>query len=280
MKLVLYNDFQLGVVQEKTVMDAGAAVAGLGHHSPQEMMEMLIRGWDDLGPKIEAAVAGQPGQSLDSVQLRAPLPRPGQLVCLAGNYIEPRAPERGAFNAFIKSNTAIVGQGATIELPSAEASVFHFEPELALVIGKRASKLAASEALDYVFGYTQFIDGSARGLPGGFFLGKSWHTFAPLGPALVTADEIADPNQLAVKMWVNDDLRHDFSTDSMARHLPELLADVTAVLTLEPGDVVATGTHHEALSPIQDGYGLRLNVEGLGPALTVSIHDPLKRTWA
>ena len=173
MKLVLYNDFQLGVVQEKTVMDAGAAVAGLGHHSPQEMMEMLIRGWDDLGPKIEAAVAGQPGQSLDSVQLRAPLPRPGQLVCLAGNYIEPRAPERGAFNAFIKSNTAIVGQGATIDLPSAEASVFHFEPELALVIGKRASKLAASEALDYVFGYTQFIDGSARGLPAVSFWAKA-----------------------------------------------------------------------------------------------------------
>ena len=279
MKLILYNDFHLGLIQGDNVIDVSLAVKGLGYHRPQEMMEMLIRGWGDIGPKIEAAAAGQSGQPLDSVQLRAPLPRPGQLVCLAGNYIEPRAQERGTFNAFIKSNTAIVGQRTTVELPPAEASVFHFEPELALIIGKRASKLTASEALDHVFGYTQFIDGSARGLPGGFFLGKSWHTFAPLGPALVTADEIADPNQLAVKMWVNDELRHDFSTNSMARHVPELLAEVTNVLTLEPGDVVATGTHHEALSPIQDGYGLRLSIEGLGPALTVSIHDPLKRRW-
>ena len=150
---------------------------------------------------------------------------------------------------------------------------------MALVIGQRASRIKAAEALDYVFGYTPFIDVSARGLPGGFFLGKSWHTFAPMGTALVTAAEIADPNQLQIKLWVNDDLRHDFSTRDMARHVPELLEEVTKVLTLEPGDVVSTGTHHENLSPIQQGDRFRLYIEAVGPALTVQVHDPLRRSW-
>jgi 2-keto-4-pentenoate hydratase/2-oxohepta-3-ene-1,7-dioic acid hydratase in catechol pathway len=243
------------------------------------MVQMLIENWADLKPKIIEATKSLTGIPLKMVQLQAPIPRPGQLVCLAGNYIEPGSPDKGVFNAFIKSNTAIMPTQSTVELPPAEASVFHFEPELALVIGKRASKITPESAFDYIFGYTHFIDGSARGLPGGFFLGKSWHTFAPLGPVLVTADEIADPNQLAVKMWVNDDLKHNFSTNNMARHVPELLAEVTNVLTLEPGDVVATGTHHEALSPIQDGDQLRLSIAGLGPELVINVADPLKRTW-
>ena len=94
-------------------------------------------------------------------------------MCLAGNYIEPTVPSRGNFNAFLKSNTSVMGQNAVVELPVAEATVFHFEPELAIVIGRRASKLSTDDALDHVFGYVQFIDVSPRGLPGGFFLGKS-----------------------------------------------------------------------------------------------------------
>ena len=279
MKLILYNDFQLGVLQDDQVIDVGGAVAELGHHSPQEMMQMIIDDWEEMGPRLEAATAGQTGLALSAVTLQPPLPRPSQLVCAAVNYLEPRQPERAPFNCFLKSNTAIIPTEGTVELPQAEATVFHFEPELALVIGKRASHLTEAEALDYVFGYTQFMDVSARGLYGGFFLGKSWHTFAPLGPALVTADEIADPNQLAVQLWVNDTLKHDFSTVEMARHVPELLAEITKVVTLEPGDVVATGTHHEALSPIQDGFTVRLGIAGLGPNLAVKVHDPLKRTW-
>jgi 2-keto-4-pentenoate hydratase/2-oxohepta-3-ene-1,7-dioic acid hydratase in catechol pathway len=200
------------------------------------------------------------------------------LVCLAGNYIEPAYPDRGEFNAFLKSPTGTIGKGDTVELPTADVTVFHFEPELSVVIGKTATHVSQAEAMDHVFGYTQFIDVSARGLPGGFFLGKSWHTFAPMGPALVTADDVPDPNQLGIRLWVNDDLRHDFSTNSMGRFIPEVLEEVTKVLTLEPGDVVSTGTHHHALAPIYDGDNLRLEIEGLGPSLTIDVHDPLKRT--
>ena len=279
MKLALFNDYRPGLIRNDRLIDVSLVTETLGYHSPQEMMTMLITGWETFGPRLETAAAGQQGVPLDTVRLRPPLPRPGQLVCLAGNYIEPRKPERTLFNAFLKSNTALIGHNDTAELPAAEATVFHFEPELALVIGKQASRIKAAEAMDYVFGYTQFIDGSARGLPGSFFLGKSWHTFAPMGPALVTADEISDPNQLSVRLWVNDNLKHDFSTREMDRHVPELLEEVTRVVTLEPGDVVSTGTHHEALSPIQDGYRVRLNIEGLGPPLMIQVRDPLKRSW-
>ena len=279
MQLVLFDDFKLGVLQGEKVVDVSAAVQGLGYHSPQEMMQMLTAQWATLQPRVEEAIAGQRGVPLSGVRIRPPLPRPGQLVCLAGNSLEPQKPERGVFNAFLKSPNSVIGLNDTVELCPAEATVFHFEPELAIVIGKPASRLSAAEAMDCVFGYTQFIDVSSRGLPGGFFLGKSWHTFGPMGPVLVTKDEIPDPNNLSIKLWVNDELRHDISTKDMDRHIPELLAEVTNVLPLEPGDVVSTGTHHFGLAPVQDGDTVKLQIEKLGPALVVHCHDSLKRRW-
>ena len=210
MKLAFFNDYQLGVISGDQIVDVASALGDISYHSPQELIETLIKDWSNLQPQIAQAAEGNAGTGLDSVRLRAPLPRPNQLVCLAGNYIEPAAPDRGEFNAFLKSPTGIIGKDDTVQLPETNATVFHFEPELGVVIGKTASHLSQAEAMDHVFGYTQFIDVSARGLPGGFFLGKSWHTFAPMGPALVTADEVSDPNDLGIKLWVNDELRHDF----------------------------------------------------------------------
>ena len=279
MRLLLFDDYKLGVWDGQQVLDASAAVAGCGHHSPQEMMEMLICDWANVEPRIRDAIDSAAGVALEDVRCCPPLPRPGQLVCLAGNYLEPAKPERGLFNAFLKSPNSALGHGGTVILPDAEASVFHFEPELALVIGKRASRIAAEDALDHVFGYTQFMDVSARGLPGGFFLGKSWHTFGPMGPLLVTRDEIPDANDLGVRLWVNDGKRHDISTRDMDRHIPELLAEVTNVLPLEPGDVVSTGTHHFGLEPVQDGDTIRLQIDQLGPALVVQCADPSGRSW-
>lgn len=279
MRLALYNDYRLGVLHQGALYDVSSVTADLGYHAPQEMMQMVITSWETLRPQIEAAVAAGTGVDPTGVQFCAPLPRPGQLVCLAGNYLEPQKPERGLFNAFLKSPNSVIGHGGTVELAPVEATVFHFEPELAVVIGKPASRLREEEAMDCVFGYTQFMDVSTRGLPGGFFLGKSWHTSGPMGPVLVTKDEVPEPNNLSVKLWVNEEQRHDISTSSMDRHIPELLVEVTKVLPLEPGDVVSTGTHHFGLGPVQDGDTVRLEVEGLGPALVVRCHDDQKRTW-
>ncbi len=279
MKLAFFDDYELGVITADGIVDLSDALSPIPHRTPQELIQRVIVDFDNgLRSIITEAIEHGPAIALDSVNLRAPLPRPGQLVCMAGNYIEPDSPSRGEFNAFLKSPTGIIATKDTVELPEADVTVFHFEPELAIVIGKTAKHLTEENALDCVFGYTQFIDVSARGLPGGFFLGKSWHTFAPMGPVLVTADEVADGNALGVQLWINDRLQHDFSTNSMARFIPELLVEVTNVVTLEPGDVVSTGTHHEALTAVGDGDTVRLAIEGFGPELAVSVRDPLKRT--
>lgn len=280
MKFALFNEYIPGVLIDDQIFDISTVLGQLGAHSPQEMVQMMITDWTRLHPLIVDHVANQSGIAIDSVRLRPPVPKPAQLVCLAGNYLEPRSPDRSPFNAFLKSPNSLIGLGDTVTLPPVEASVFHIEPEIAIVIGKSASHLSADQAMECVFGYTQFLDVSARNLPGkGFFLGKSWHTFGPMGPVLVTADEIDNPNELGVKLWVNDEERHDFSTSSMDRHVAELLVEVTKVLSLEPGDVVSTGTHHFGLKPIQDGDTVRLSIEKLGPALSVQISDPSKRSW-
>jgi 2-keto-4-pentenoate hydratase/2-oxohepta-3-ene-1,7-dioic acid hydratase in catechol pathway len=281
MQIVHFDDFRLGVLageRGERVVDVSDLVGGTGA-SPQARLEALIAGWAALAPTLREAAASRPGVDLAAARLRPSVPRPGQLVCAAVNYLEPGRPEPAPFNAFLKAPTSIIGTGETVTLPDAPATVFHFEPELALVIGKRAANLAPEAALDHVFGYTPFIDVSARGLPGGFFLGKSWHTFAPLGPALVTADEVGDANALRVELSVNGQPRHVYSTSDMARHIPQLLAEITKVVALEPGDVVATGVHHAGLGPIQHGDRVRLAIERLGPALELSVDDPLNRAW-
>lgn len=278
MKLAFFDDYRLGVITENEIVDISDALSDISSHTPQELIQMVIEDFDNLRSTIADAAENGTPIAVDNVNLKAPLPQPGQLVCLAGNYIEPDSPSRLDFNAFLKSPTSVISTKETVKLPEADVTVFHFEPELALVIGKTAKHLTEENALDCVFGYTQFIDVSARGLPGGFFLGKSWHTFAPMGPVLITADEVENPNALGVQLWINDRLQHDFSTNSMARFVPELLAEVTNVITLEPGDVVSTGTHHEALTAVGDGDKVSLEIEGFGPELIVDVHDPLKRT--
>ncbi|MCB0189253.1 MAG: hypothetical protein KDE31_33515, partial [Caldilineaceae bacterium] len=116
MRLALFNNFQLGVVQNEQIYDVSAVVADWGFHSPQEMMQMLIAQWSTIQPQLAGAVDGQRGMTLDEVTLCPPIPRPGQLVCLAGNYLEPQKPERGLFNAFLKSPTSLIGHGGTVEL--------------------------------------------------------------------------------------------------------------------------------------------------------------------
>jgi 2-keto-4-pentenoate hydratase/2-oxohepta-3-ene-1,7-dioic acid hydratase in catechol pathway len=278
-QLVHFDTFRLGVLNGASVVDVTDVVGEAGL-SPQSRLEALIANWSELAPALRDAAGRGAGVPLDSVRLRPSVPRPGQLVCAAVNYLETNRPEPGPFNAFLKAPTSIIASGGTVELPDTPATVFHFEPELALVIGTRAAHLAPESAMDHVFGYTPFYDVSARGLPGGFFLGKSWHTFAPMGPALVTADEVPSPNDLRVLLTVNGETRQDFSTSAMARHIPDLLAEITKVIALEPGDVVATGVHHEGLSPIKGGDRVRVTIERLGPPLEVSVHDALNRSWS
>jgi len=202
---------------------------------------------------------------------------------MAVNYMEDgtRA-EPAPLNAFHKAPSSVIGPGETMVLPDVPATIFEGEAELAVVIGKRASQVRAADAMDYVFGYTNFIDGSARGLPppgNVFFQMKSRDTFCPIGPYIVTADEIADPHSLQVKLWVNGETKQDFNTDDMAHKIPRCIEWVSAIHTLEPGDILATGTNHRGLSAFQDGDRVELECAGLG-RLAITVRDALKRGWS
>jgi 2-keto-4-pentenoate hydratase/2-oxohepta-3-ene-1,7-dioic acid hydratase in catechol pathway len=167
-------------------------------------------------------------------------------------------------------------------LPDAPATIFEGEAEVALVIGKRASNVKAADAMSYVFGYTNFIDGSARGLPPAgntFYQMKSRDTFAPIGPFIVTADEVRDPQNLQIKLWVNGTLKQSFNTNDMAHKIPRCIEWVSSIHALEPGDILATGTNHRGLSSFQDGDLVELETEGLGK-LRIKVRDDLKRTWS
>ena len=150
-----------------------------------------------------------------------------------------------------------------------------------VVIGKRASRVSQGDAMSYVFGYVNFIDGSARGLlPSGntFYQMKSRDTFAPIGPYIVTADEIDEPHKRQIRLWVNGDLKQNFNTDDMAHKIARCIEWVSATHTLLPGDILATGTNHRGLHAFQNGDKIDLEVEQVGK-LSIHVTDALGRTW-
>jgi 2-keto-4-pentenoate hydratase/2-oxohepta-3-ene-1,7-dioic acid hydratase in catechol pathway len=201
---------------------------------------------------------------------------------MAVNYMEDgtRA-EPAPINAFHKSPNAVIGDGDTMVLPDVPATIFEGEAELAVVIGRRTSHVSAAEAMDAVFGYVNFIDGSARGLPPGgntFYQMKSRDTFAPLGPVLVTADEVPDPQALQIRLWVNGTLKQNFNTSDMAHPITRCIEWVSAIHALDAGDIIATGTNHRGLSAFQDGDRVELETEGLG-RLHIQVRDDLHRAW-
>jgi 2-keto-4-pentenoate hydratase/2-oxohepta-3-ene-1,7-dioic acid hydratase in catechol pathway len=283
MKLAFFDDFKLGVVKGDNVVDVSAAVAGVPHLGPHDLINGVIARFAELRPKLEEAAARSAGVPLASVRLRPPLPKPNNIDCMAVNYMEDGTrTEPAPINAFHKSPNAVIGPGDTMVLPDVPATIFEGEAEMAVVIGKRAKNVKAADAMGYVFGYVNFIDGSARGLPppgNVFYQMKSRDTFAPLGPWIVTADEIREPHKLQIKLWVNGVLKQNFNTSDMAHKVARCIAWVSSIHTLEPGDVLATGTNHRGLSSFMDGDLVELETEGLG-RLHIRIRDDLKRTWS
>ena len=284
MKIGFYNDFQPCVVKDDGVVDISDAVGHLAISSPQRYMERIIVNFDELRGSLEAAESSGTVIPMDQVQLRAPVPRPGKVLCGNGNYMEgvqitPTRP----LKTFFKSPDAVIGPGDTVDLPAFRPVIFNHEAELAVVIGKTAHNVSEDEALSYVFGYTTAVDVSARApeegeaaLPGDY--GKSFDTFLPLGPAITTADEISDPNNLNVKYWVNEDLRQTYNTSDMEHSIAYMIATLSHVMSLKPGDVILGGTNHGGLGPLQDGDFAEIEIEKIGRN-SQRISDPMKRTW-
>jgi 2-keto-4-pentenoate hydratase/2-oxohepta-3-ene-1,7-dioic acid hydratase in catechol pathway len=283
MKLAFFDDFKLGVVTGDTVVDVSDVVKDIPRMGPQDVMRGVIEKFDQLKGKLADAAAKGQGKPVSQVRFRAPLPKPENIICMAVNYMEDGTlPEPAPINAFMKSPSAIIGDGDTMVLPDMAASVFEGEAEFAVVIGKKASHVKAADAMNYVFGYTNFIDGSARGVvppTNVFYQMKSRDTFAPIGPYIVTADEIKDPHKLPIVLTNNGTVMQKFNSDDMAHKIPRCIEWVTSIHTLLPGDIVATGTNHRGLNPFMDGDKIELTTEGLG-TLHITVKDDLKRTWA
>ena len=181
MKLCYFNDFTLGVVKGDAVVDVSAVVRDIPHTGPHNLINGLIERFSQYRGKLEKAAAEGKAVPLSQVRIRPPLPKPHNIDCMAVNYMEDGTrTEPAPINAFHKSPSGVIGDGDTMVLPDVPATIFEGEAEMALVIGKRATNVPAAKAMEYIFGYVNFIDGSARGLPPSgntFFQMKSRDTF-------------------------------------------------------------------------------------------------------
>ena len=287
MKLALFSEpddqaMRPGVITDAGVIDVSSVVPP--GRTPQRTMEGLIDSFETLRPALERAVAAGQPRALDEVRLRPPLPRPSKILCCIANYWEHAQREPRPLNMFLKNPDAVVGPGDTIRLPDFTVPwMFMHEAELAIVLKGPARNVPEPEWRTAVFGYTGMMDITGRGegrstWGRGTWLGKSFDTFCPLGPCIVTADEVPDPNDLWVQFWDDGQLRHNYNTDDMEHRVPELIAFASRTLTLRSSDLICCGTNHEGLGPVQDGETVEILIHGIG-RMALRVEDPLKRTW-
>lgn len=267
MRLALFDGGRLGVLKGERVVDASGLVAGERLRFPLTAMHVAIEDWPRLRPQLEALAASAAGVPLAGVRLEAPMPSPTKLIGAFSNYRRHTQEMRGADavqaapDILLKAPSSIVGPADAIVLPPTDRPVHH-EPELALVVGRRARNVPVEEALSVVFGWTTLLDITVRG-DGDRSRRKSHDTFAPLGPAIVTADEVPDPQRLAIRLWVNGKLRQDATTADMTFGIAQIIAYASSVMTLHPGDVIATGTP-EGVAPIVAGDTVSIEIERVG----------------
>lgn len=251
---------RVGLVIDDSILDLSTAIGVTEMHS-------LIQNFTAIRSELDALLTRETSfglLKLGDVKLVAPIERPGKIICLAGNfrdhiaesgYVVPETTDVITQQLFIKPSTALVGNDDEIVIGRNNVKV-GWETELAVVIGKRGRHISKETALDYVFGYTIVNDVSERGLNSmienrhkremdrflDWLAGKWFDTFAPCGPWIVSADEIADPHDLEIKLTINGELRQQGNTREMIFGIPEQIAYASSIMTLEPGDIISTGT--------------------------------------
>ena len=279
MKLVLTSDDRLAVLTDGGAVDVSDAFSDIRYRTAADRMPRVLAAFVDRRQRVEDLA--RQGQPMPVPSLQAPVPRPPKVIAAFGNYREGSDRERQTQDMFLESPDSVIGPDGTVVLPNHQASIFHHEAELALVIGRRVKDLPADDrALEALVGYTCAIDVSARGLGrvGPSRIGKSFDTFTPLGPAIVTTDEVPDPQDLQVTLSVNGEQRQAYSTADMEYRVVEVLAFISSYMTLVPGDVILCGTNHQGLGAVQDGDKVEMTIERVG-TLAVSVSDPLGREW-
>jgi len=273
------------MLDEDTIADLTPSVLPMGL-TAQEILRCYDLATDFVTPAREAVDSGVlPTVDLADVKVQAPVPRPGKIICIGLNYMDhvlesgaevPKAPL-----IFSKFDTCAAASEDPILLPKGSEQV-DFEAELAVVIGRRAKNIKTENAMDHVFGYTNFNDVSARDMQfadGQWQRGKSCDTFAPFGEFVATKDEIPDPHNLRIQFRLNGETMQDSNTNQLIFKIPELVEYLSRSITLEPGDIIATGTPPGvgfARKPpvfLKDGDVCEVEIDGLGVLINPVVKD-------
>jgi len=269
--------FERGGSPEPGVLK-GEEIVGIGLAGFDSVLAVIAGGADALD-RVKRWLHDPPSSAIvkaADVKLRAPILRPPKIICIGLNYrahaqeAKQEIPE--VPTVFAKFPNSTIGCGEAIVLPN-NSTKPDYEAEMAFVIGKHGRHVAAESWREYVFGYTNVNDVSARDFQmrtSQWMIGKTFDTFAPMGPAIVTADEIADPHALEISTIINGEVLQHSNTNDLIFKIPELIAYLSSVFTLEPGDVIATGTPSGvgfARKPprwLRPGDDVTVRVEGLG----------------
>jgi 2-keto-4-pentenoate hydratase/2-oxohepta-3-ene-1,7-dioic acid hydratase in catechol pathway len=258
-RLVSYDDGRVGCLAGDRVIPLRARA-----------MRDAIACWEAGEPAVQEHGDGIP---LRDVRLRVPVADPSKIIAAPVNYRDHQAEmssdaQVGALGFFLKAPSSLLDPGGTIRLPYHDRR-FDQEGELALVIGRTARRVSERDALSYVFGYTGLLDITMRGGEDRSTR-KSFDTFTPMGPTLVTADELGDPGEVGLRCWVSGDLRQNANTRDLIWGVARLVSYASSVMTLHPGDVITTGTP-AGVGPLADGDTIRLELSGLGLDLTAQV---------
>src|SRR6266851_4213934 len=259
MRLVSYNDGRVGCLAGNQVIP-----------QPARTMRDMIASWNAGGLTVTDHDDGIP---LRDVRLRVPVAEPSKIIAAPVNYRDHQAEmnvdtQVGALGFFLKAPSSLLDPGGTIQLPYHDRR-FDQEGELALVIGRTARRVSEKDALSHVFGYTGLLDITMRGGEDRSAR-KSFDTFTPMGPVLVTADEFGNPDHVELRCWVSGELRQKASTRDLIWGVARLVSYASSVTTLYPGDVITTGTP-AGVGPLTAGDTIRLELSGLGLDLTARV---------
>lgn len=295
MKLAVFDEWRIGVVEGDTLFDVTSVLPdGLGL-MPAHRVNWLIANWSSMNERVQGARQGAPPSALSNVRLRAAVPQPPHVFAAPANYrkhigeLGARAVTGKGRTAreqgfFLKAPGSVIGAGDTLKVPRDSKRRFDHESELAVIIGRHGRDIQRADAMDYVFGYACLIDATMRIEPGVAeeerSMRKSFEGFTPIGPWLVTADEVPDPSSLGIRLWVNGELRQQANTGEMIVGIEELIELVSSVLPIQPGDVIATGTP-EGVGPFGPGDTLRIAIDRIGDmTLRVQARDNVSpRPW-
>jgi 2-keto-4-pentenoate hydratase/2-oxohepta-3-ene-1,7-dioic acid hydratase in catechol pathway len=278
MRIAVFDEYRIGVVGDDGVHDVTAALPGWRAELAPYLVNDFIARFAELRPAVEQLARDTPPRPLDQVRLRPPVPRPTHVFAAPVNYRAHQAEMKGSpmgsntgltaaeLGFFLKATGSLSGASDPIELPARPDRRFDHEGELAFVIGRQAQGVSRDQALDHVFGYTILVDCTMRMTATQReerVLRKSFASFAPLGPWIVTADEIPDPSRLTIKLWVNGVQQQDASLTDLIVDVPGLIEQASAVLPLLPGDVYTTGSP-AGVGELHPGDEVVVEIAGVG----------------